>query len=102
MFIIAHPGWGESLFLKDVWPTAKLGIYCEFYYHAEGADVGFDPEFPLGDEGGDACRLRLKNLNILLHFQLGANARAFAQRHYDLQSVCLPRQLAWVKRLIQW
>ena len=68
--IVAHPGWGESLFLKDVWPTAKLGIYCEFYYHAQGADVGFDPEFPPRDEGGDACRLRLKNLNNLLHFQI--------------------------------
>ena len=31
--IIAHPGWGESLFLKLVWPKVKLGIYCEFYYH---------------------------------------------------------------------
>lgn len=28
--IVAHPGWGESLFLKDVWPHARLGIYCEF------------------------------------------------------------------------
>lgn len=24
--IVAHPGWGESLFLKEVWPKAKLGI----------------------------------------------------------------------------
>lgn len=67
--IIAHPGWGESLFLKDVWPQAKLGIYCEFYYHPEGADVGFDPEFPV-KEVGDVCRLRLKNLNNLLHFEV--------------------------------
>lgn len=66
--IIAHPGWGESLFLKDVWPKAKLGIYCEFFYHSEGADLGFDPEFPSTDPG-DACRLRLKNLNNLLHFE---------------------------------
>jgi len=66
--IIAHHGWGESMFLKDVWPTAKLGIYCEFYYHAQGADVGFDPEFPVKDSG-EACRLRLKNLNNLLHFE---------------------------------
>ena len=28
--ILAHHGWGESLFLKEVWPDAKLGIYCEF------------------------------------------------------------------------
>ena len=67
--VIAHPGWGESLFLKEVWPAAKLGIYCEFFYHPHGADVGFDPEFPVQDVG-DACRLRLKNLNNLLHFEV--------------------------------
>ena len=68
--IVAHPGWGESLFLKEVWPRAKLGIYCEFFYQAQGADTGFDPEFPPTDPAGDACRLRLKNLNNLLHFEV--------------------------------
>jgi glycosyltransferase involved in cell wall biosynthesis len=67
--IVAHPGWGESLFLKEVWPHARLGIYCEFFYAAAGLDVGFDPEFAVSDEG-DACRLRLKNLNNLLHFEV--------------------------------
>jgi len=67
--IIAHHGWGESLFLKDVWPHAKLAIYCEFFYHPHGADVGFDPEFPPTDPG-DVCRLRLKNLNNLLSFEV--------------------------------
>lgn len=66
--IIAHPGWGESLFLKEVWPTAKLGIYCEFFYHPEGADVGFDTEFSTPD-ARENCRLRLKNINNLLHFE---------------------------------
>jgi glycosyltransferase involved in cell wall biosynthesis len=67
--IVAHHGWGESLFLKDVWPQAKLAIYCEFYYHPHGADVGFDPEFP-AEDAGEVCRLRLKNLNNLLHFEV--------------------------------
>jgi glycosyltransferase involved in cell wall biosynthesis len=67
--IIAHPGWGESMFLKEIWPEAKLGIYCEFFYHPQGLDVGFDPEFPSSDIG-DVCRLRLKNLNNLLHFDI--------------------------------
>lgn len=67
--VIAHHGWGESLFIKEVWPTAKLGIYCEFFYHPHGTDVGFDPEFPAKDEG-DVCRLRLKNINNLLHFDI--------------------------------
>ena len=66
--IIAHPGWGESLFMKDVWPEVRLGIYCEFFYIAEGGDVGFDLEFP-SDYEGSLCRLRLKNLNNLVHFQ---------------------------------
>ena len=67
--IIAHPGWGESLFIKDVWPNAKLKIYSEFYYHAKGADVGFDPEFEKNDQD-IACRVRLKNANNLLHFEI--------------------------------
>lgn len=66
--VIAHHGWGESLFVKDVWPDTRLGIYCEFYHRSAGADAGFDPEFP-SLEPGDACRLRLRNLNNLLHFE---------------------------------
>jgi len=66
--ILAHPGWGESLFLKEVWPRAKLGIYCEFFYSTHGGDIGFDPEFEVADPG-NPCRLRLKNVNNLMHFQ---------------------------------
>jgi glycosyltransferase involved in cell wall biosynthesis len=43
--IFGHSGWGETLFLKEVWPEAKLIVYAEFYYRGRGADVGFDPEF---------------------------------------------------------
>lgn len=64
--VIAHPGWGESLFVKEVWPQTKLGIYCEFFYHPSGADTGFDPEFKSLDQG-DSCRVILKNINNLLH-----------------------------------
>jgi glycosyltransferase involved in cell wall biosynthesis len=66
--IVAHPGWGESLFLKQVWPEAKLKLYCEFFYHTRGADVGFDPEFS-SLEPGDSARVALKNANMLLQFQ---------------------------------
>jgi glycosyltransferase involved in cell wall biosynthesis len=48
--IVAHPGWGEAMFLKDVFPDAKILLYCEAYFRSRGADVGFDPEFPVGDE----------------------------------------------------
>lgn len=67
--IIAHPGWGEALFLRDVWPHARLGLYAEYYYHADKNDVGFDPEFSK-PEKSEACRLRLKNANHDLQFAL--------------------------------
>jgi glycosyltransferase involved in cell wall biosynthesis len=66
--IIAHIGWGETLFIKEVWPEAKLVIYSEFYYHASGTDVGFDPEFPALEAA--ACAMRAKNLNNIAHFDI--------------------------------
>lgn len=44
--ICAHPGWGEALYLKEVFPTSKLLNYYEFYYNFSGSDVGFDPHYP--------------------------------------------------------
>ncbi|KPQ07910.1 MAG: Glycosyltransferase [Rhodobacteraceae bacterium HLUCCA12] len=43
--VYGHGGWGETLFLNDVWPDARLLVYAELYYAAHGLDVGFDPEF---------------------------------------------------------
>ena len=64
--ICAHPGWGEALLLREVWPTARQLHYVEFFYGAEGRDVGFDPEF--GGVDFDArCRLQVKNTNNLLN-----------------------------------
>lgn len=67
--ILAHPAWGESLYLKEVWPKAKLLIYCEFFYRASGLDVGFDPEQNSIDPS-DIHRFRLKNINNLLHLEI--------------------------------
>lgn len=69
--IYAHPGWGEALFLKDVFPAARLTVYCEFYYRARGSDVGFDPEYPSSID--DICRVRVKNATGLLSIE-GADA----------------------------
>lgn len=57
--ILAHPGWGETLYAKDVYPNARLVHFCEWYYQAEGADLGFDPEFPLSFD--DRARIRTWN-----------------------------------------
>ena len=66
--IIAHPGWGESMFIKKVWPTAKLAIYCEYYYQTKGADMGFDKEFSKLDQT-DGCHIDMKNLVNTIQFQ---------------------------------
>ena len=65
--IIAHHGWGESLFLKDVWPDARLGLYCELYHRSAGSETHFDPEFRGQTPERNALRLRMKNLNNRLH-----------------------------------
>jgi glycosyltransferase involved in cell wall biosynthesis len=65
--IYAHPGWGESLFLKEVWPKTPLVIYAEFFYSTSGGDVGFDPEFHT-EVPGEPCRIFMKNVNQALHF----------------------------------
>ncbi|MCF8177714.1 MAG: glycosyltransferase family 4 protein [Sulfuritalea sp.] len=65
--IVAHPGWGEALFMRDVFPEARLVLYGEYYYHAAGADVGFDPEFPSTPD--DAFRIRMKNTTQWMSMQ---------------------------------
>ena len=62
--IFTHIGWGEALFLKDVFPKARVLLYCEFFYNARGADMGFDPEFPVTAE--KMLRLRVMNAPLLM------------------------------------
>lgn len=57
--VMAHPGWGEAIFLRDVFPQARLLNYCEYYYRADGGDVGFDPDFPVDMD--DRLKVRVRN-----------------------------------------
>lgn len=57
--ILAHPAWGETLYAKDVFPDARLVHFCEWFYSAAGADLDFDPEFPLSFD--DRARIRTWN-----------------------------------------
>ncbi|HWH89251.1 MAG TPA: glycosyltransferase family 4 protein [Pseudomonas sp.] len=65
--ILAHPGWGETLFAKDVYPDTPLIHYCEYYYRAHGADSGFDPEFARAT--AESSRLRVLNSLHLLNLE---------------------------------
>lgn len=65
--IVAHPGWGETLYAKDIFPYSRLVHYCEWYYASEGQDFGFDPEFPVTLD--DKLRIRTWNALHLLNLQ---------------------------------
>lgn len=43
--VYGHAGWGEMLFVRDVFPRSKVVNYCEYFFNREGQDFGFDPEF---------------------------------------------------------
>jgi len=68
--IVAHHGWGEAMFLRDVWPTARIGLYCELYHRTDKEHSGFDPEFQPRSTPDQILRIRLKNLNNLIHLPL--------------------------------
>jgi glycosyltransferase involved in cell wall biosynthesis len=63
--IMVHPGWGENLPLRGIFPNARIVVYCEFYYGLEGRDVRFDPEFPMMGTDGDVM-VQIKNASSLL------------------------------------
>ena len=47
--IVGHPGWGETLYLRMIWPEAKVILFGEYYYHPFGSDIDFDTELDKPD-----------------------------------------------------
>lgn len=62
--IFVHPGWGEAMFIRNVWPKARLVTYAEWFYNKEGQEVNFDPAFPPLSEDLE-LRLSVKNTPFL-------------------------------------
>ncbi|GAB1393407.1 glycosyltransferase [Rhodocyclaceae bacterium] len=91
--IIAHPGWGDALFVRDYWPKARMVIYTEYFYRAFGQDFNCDPEF-LIDDLAELQRLRMKN-TVMLH-ALGDADVAYAPNAW--QRATFPE---WVQERIQ-
>lgn len=77
--IVAHPGWGETLYAKDVFPNARLVHLCEWYYTAQGADMGFDPEFPVSFD----ARARIRTWNALHTLNLTNCDAAVTPTHWQ-------------------
>lgn len=69
--ICAHPGWGESLFLKNIFPSTPILSYQEFFYQAHGFDRGFDTEFTSADlnHWSQLARLKTKRISSLMSLE---------------------------------
>lgn len=60
--ILGHSGWGQSLFLRDVFPDTPFVGYFEWFYSATSAETTFDKR---QRTEGDLATLRLRNTAIL-------------------------------------
>jgi len=82
--ICAHPGWGEPLFLKAVWPNAPLLCYQEFFYNEFGFDSNFDPEFQDERSWQEQAKLTMKN--AYLHLTLEQADWNVSPTHFQASS----------------
>lgn len=62
--VVAHPGWGESLYVKEVFPGTPLLHYCEWFYRTRGADTNFDPAFQQDLDAN--CAVLTRNAHLLM------------------------------------
>jgi glycosyltransferase involved in cell wall biosynthesis len=81
--VYGHSGWGTTLFIKDLFPQAKLYNYFEWFYHAHGSDADFDPNEPLGADA--EARIRMKNAPILM--DLASCDRGISPTHWQQQQL---------------
>ena len=66
--VVAHSGWGETMFLREALPRTRILNYCEMFYRSEGQDTGFLPELDIGFDG--RCRLRTWNADLLAGLEI--------------------------------
>ncbi|WP_091738660.1 glycosyltransferase [Phenylobacterium immobile] len=84
--IIGHPGWGETLFLAEVWPEAKQLLFSEFFYKGRDSDIDFDPEF---SKPTDESRLVARSKNAAMSYALAQADVLVAPTEF--QASLLPR-----------
>lgn len=65
--VVGHPGWGELLAIKDVFPSVPVLHQLEWVYRLKGGDSSFDPEFPLASRQARSL-VRLRRAHQLLAF----------------------------------
>jgi len=64
--IYGHPGWGELLFVKTVYPDVPLVCFQEYFYNEEGYDANFDMEFATVRNWNIKSQMIMKNAYLYL------------------------------------
>ena len=82
--ICVHPGWGEGILLRDVWPEARTLGYFEFFYRPSGSDVGFDPEIA---RAGDDTALVVRGRNAALLLGMATCDRGVAPTRWQQEQL---------------
>ena len=62
--VVAHSGFGSSLFLPYLYYVPVINFF-EYFYRPAGQDVGYRPETPV-TERGSAAKNRVRNAMISL------------------------------------
>ena len=65
--IVAHTGWGSTLYCKDVYPDVPLVGYFEWYYNSVGGDAAFFPGETMTLDG--QMRIRTRDSFHLLNLE---------------------------------
>jgi glycosyltransferase involved in cell wall biosynthesis len=62
--IVAHSGFGSTLFLRELFPDVPIINYFEYFYRTRGSDMDFRKDFP--PQPIDFLRARARNATVLL------------------------------------
>jgi glycosyltransferase involved in cell wall biosynthesis len=88
--ILGHPGWGDMLFLADVWPQVPQLHYLEFFHGVPGTDNDIADRYATEQTLQERQRTRMKNANLLLNL----NQMAWGLSPTQFQRSVLP---AWAQ-----
>jgi glycosyltransferase involved in cell wall biosynthesis len=86
--ILGHAAWGETFYMREVFPNAKIVTYAEFYYKSKGYNIGFDPEFD--PEGPDTIRT-VDSQNAIM--QMALHSADFGYAPTQFQASVFPDEL---------
>jgi glycosyltransferase involved in cell wall biosynthesis len=77
--IVGHSGFGSTLFLRELYPSARLLNYFEYYYHPTNSDMDFRPDFP----SREIERLRVRARNAMLLSDLENCDAGYSPTHWQ-------------------